>query len=160
MFSLYFPSFYFVFGACSYSGIDGVVSHALASRVRPKAMSSSARHHAKSAVPRVSLFKPHSLSADEETSAPWHPDAGTWTVQGPYAWVQGRRATSKVTATSGGRLTNRYAWVPGRPTRRACLGVNLPSTAGQARCRFFQLKFCSDFRGILMNLLLFLLCEF
>ena len=37
-----------------------------------------------------------------------------------------RRATSKVTATSGGRLTNRYAWVPGRPTRRACLGVNLP----------------------------------
>ena len=46
--------------------------------------------------------------------------------QGPYAWVQGRRATSKVTATSGGRLTNRYAWVPGRPTRRACLGVNLP----------------------------------
>ena len=112
VFSLYFPSFYFVFGACSYSGIDGVVSHALASRVRPKAMSSSARHHAKSAVPRVSLFKPHSLSADEETSAPWHPDAGTWTVQGPYAWVQGRRATSKVTATSGGRLTNRYAWVP------------------------------------------------
>ena len=48
------------------------------------------------------------------------------TAQGPYAWVQGRRATSKVTATSGGRLTNRYAWVPGRPTRRACLGVNLP----------------------------------
>ncbi len=47
-------------------------------------------------------------------------------IQGPYAWVQGRRATSKVTATSGGRLTNRYAWVPGRPTRRACLGVNLP----------------------------------
>ena len=47
-------------------------------------------------------------------------------VLGPYAWVQGRRATSKVTATSGGRLTNRYAWVPGRPTRRACLGVNLP----------------------------------
>ena len=46
--------------------------------------------------------------------------------QGLYAWVQGRRATSKVTATSGGRLTNRYAWVPGRPTRRACLGVNLP----------------------------------
>ena len=46
--------------------------------------------------------------------------------QGPYAWVQGRRATSKVTATSGGRLTNRYAWVAGRPTRRACLGVNLP----------------------------------
>ena len=46
--------------------------------------------------------------------------------QGPYAWVQGRRATSKVTATSGGRLTNRYAWVPGRPTRRACLGVKLP----------------------------------
>ena len=45
---------------------------------------------------------------------------------GPYAWVQGRRATYKVTATSGGRLTNRYAWVPGRPTRRACLGVNLP----------------------------------
>ena len=45
---------------------------------------------------------------------------------GPYAWVQGRRATSKVTATSGGRLTNRYAWVPGRPTRRACLGVSLP----------------------------------
>ena len=45
---------------------------------------------------------------------------------GPCAWVQGRRATSKVTATSGGRLTNRYAWVPGRPTRRACLGVNLP----------------------------------
>ena len=44
----------------------------------------------------------------------------------PYAWVQGRRATSKVTATSGGRLTNRYARVPGRPTRRACLGVNLP----------------------------------
>ena len=43
-----------------------------------------------------------------------------------YAWVQGRRATSKVTATSGGRLTNRYAWVAGRPTRRACLGVNLP----------------------------------
>ena len=43
-----------------------------------------------------------------------------------YAWVQGRRATSKVTATSGGRLTNRYAWVPGRPTRRACLGVKLP----------------------------------
>ena len=43
-----------------------------------------------------------------------------------FAWVQGRRATSKVTATSGGRLTNRYAWVPGRPTRRACLGVNLP----------------------------------
>ena len=34
--------------------------------------------------------------------------------------------SSKVTATSGGRLTNRYAWVPGRPTRRACLGVNLP----------------------------------
>ena len=48
------------------------------------------------------------------------------TNQGPYARVQGRRATSKVTATSGGRLTNRYAWVPGRPTRRACLGVNLP----------------------------------
>ena len=48
------------------------------------------------------------------------------TAVGPYAWVQGRRATSKVTATSGGRLTNRYAWVPGRPTRRACLGVNLP----------------------------------
>ena len=47
-------------------------------------------------------------------------------VLGPYAWVQGRRATSKVTATSGGRLTNRYAWVPGRPTRRACLEVNLP----------------------------------
>ena len=47
-------------------------------------------------------------------------------AQGPYAWVQGRRATSKLTATSGGRLTNRYAWVPGRPTRRACLGVNLP----------------------------------
>ena len=47
-------------------------------------------------------------------------------AQGPYAWVPGRRATSKVTATSGGRLTNRYAWVPGRPTRRACLGVNLP----------------------------------
>ena len=46
--------------------------------------------------------------------------------QGPYAWVQGRRATSKVTATSEGRLTKRYAWVPGRPTRRACLGVNLP----------------------------------
>ena len=45
---------------------------------------------------------------------------------GPYAWVHGRRATSKVTATSGGRLTNRYAWVPGRLTRRACLGVNLP----------------------------------
>ena len=44
---------------------------------------------------------------------------------GPYAWVQGRRATSTVTATSGGRLTNRYAWVAG-PTRRACLGVNLP----------------------------------
>ena len=43
--------------------------------------------------------------------------------QGPYAWVQGRRAISKVTATSGDRLTNRYA---GRPTRRACLGVNLP----------------------------------
>ena len=42
---------------------------------------------------------------------------------GPYAWVQGRRATSEVTATSRGRLTNRYAWVPGRP---ACLGVNLP----------------------------------
>ena len=53
-----------------------------------------------------------------------------WCVQsalpGPYAWVQGRRATSKVTSTSGGRLTNRYAWVPGRPTRRTCLGVNLP----------------------------------
>ena len=48
-----------------------------------------------------------------------------WSPQGQYAWVQGRRATSKVTATSGGRLTNRYAWVPGRPTRRACLGVNL-----------------------------------
>ena len=46
--------------------------------------------------------------------------------QGPYAWVHGRRATSKVTATSGGRLTNRYSWVPGRPTRRACLWVNLP----------------------------------
>ena len=46
--------------------------------------------------------------------------------QGPYAWVQGRRATSKVTATSGGRLTNRYAWVTGRPTRRACLGVKFP----------------------------------
>ena len=45
---------------------------------------------------------------------------------GPYAWVQGRRAPSKVTATSGGRLTNRYAWVAGRPTRRSCLGVNLP----------------------------------
>ena len=45
---------------------------------------------------------------------------------GAYAWVQGRRATSKVTATSGGRLTNRYVWVPGRPTRRACLWVNLP----------------------------------
>ena len=45
---------------------------------------------------------------------------------GPYAWVQGRRAASKVRATSGGRLTNRYAWVAGRPTRRACLGVNLP----------------------------------
>ena len=45
---------------------------------------------------------------------------------GPYAWVQGRRATSEVTATSRGRLTNRYAWVPGRPTCRACLGVNLP----------------------------------
>ena len=25
-----------------------------------------------------------------------------------------------------GTLTNRYAWVTGRPTRRACLGVNLP----------------------------------
>ena len=48
------------------------------------------------------------------------------TALGPYAWVQGRRATSKVTATSGGRLTNRYAWVAGRPTRHACLGVNLP----------------------------------
>ena len=47
-------------------------------------------------------------------------------TDGPAAWVQGRRATSKVTATSGGRLTNRYAWVPGRPTGRACLGVNLP----------------------------------
>ena len=48
-------------------------------------------------------------------------------VLGPYTWVQGRRAiTSKVTATSGGRLTKRYAWVPGRPTRRACLVVNLP----------------------------------
>ena len=47
-------------------------------------------------------------------------------VLGPYAWVQGRRATSKVRATSGGRLTNRYAWVAGRPTRRSCLGVNLP----------------------------------
>ena len=45
---------------------------------------------------------------------------------GPYAWVQGRRATSKVTATSGGRLTNRYAWVTGRLTRCAYLGVNLP----------------------------------
>ncbi len=53
-----------------------------------------------------------------------HLNAGV--ILGPYAWVQGRRATSKVTATSGGRLTNRYAWVPGRPTRRACLGVNLP----------------------------------
>ena len=52
--------------------------------------------------------------------------SATLVVLGPYAWVQGRRATSKVTATSGGRLTNRYAWVPGRPTRRACLGVNLP----------------------------------
>ena len=40
----------------------------------------------------------------------------------PWARMHG----SKVTATSGGRLTNRYAWVPGRPTRRACLGVNLP----------------------------------
>ena len=49
-----------------------------------------------------------------------------WMVLGPYAWVQGRRATYKVTATSRGRLTNRYAWVPGRPTRRTCLGVNLP----------------------------------
>ena len=37
-----------------------------------------------------------------------------------------RPAASKVTATSGGRLTNRYAWVAGRPTRHACLGVNLP----------------------------------
>ena len=37
-----------------------------------------------------------------------------------------KRATSKVTATSGGRLTNRYAWVPGRPSRRAGRGVNLP----------------------------------
>ena len=44
---------------------------------------------------------------------------------GPYAWVQGRRATSKVTATSGDRLTNRYAWATGRLTRRAYLGVNL-----------------------------------
>ena len=51
---------------------------------------------------------------------------GPYASLGPYAWVQGRRATSKVTATSGGRLTNRYAWVPGRPTRRACLGVKLP----------------------------------
>ena len=49
-----------------------------------------------------------------------------WHRQGPYAWVQGRRATSKVTATSRGRLTNRYAWATGRLTRRACLGVNLP----------------------------------
>ena len=48
------------------------------------------------------------------------------TVLGPYAWVPGRRATSKVTATSGGRLTNRYAWVTGRLARRAYLGVNLP----------------------------------
>jgi len=55
------------------------------------------------------------------------PRSWEWSIGlGPYAWVQGRRATSKVTATSGGRLTNRYAWVPGRPTRRACLGVNLP----------------------------------
>ena len=51
--------------------------------------------------------------------------AGTADLLGPNAWVQGRRTTSKVTATSGGRLTNRYAWVPGRPTRRASLGVNL-----------------------------------
>ena len=41
-------------------------------------------------------------------------------MYGPYAWVQGRRDTSR------GRLTNRYAWVTGRLTCRACLGVNLP----------------------------------
>ena len=45
---------------------------------------------------------------------------------GPYAWVQGRRATSKVTATSEDRLTHRYAWATGRLTRRAYLGVKLP----------------------------------
>ena len=44
---------------------------------------------------------------------------------GPYAWVQGRRATSKVTATSEDRLTHRYAWATGRLTRRAYFGVNL-----------------------------------
>ena len=44
---------------------------------------------------------------------------------GPYACVQGRRATSKVMATSGVRLTDLYAWVTGRLTRRACFEVNL-----------------------------------
>ena len=45
---------------------------------------------------------------------------------GPYAWVQGRCATSKVTATSPGRLTKHYAWVIGRLAHRSHLGVNLP----------------------------------
>ena len=49
--------------------------------------------------------------------SPQSPDTRRWAgrppcddnLLGPYAWVQGRRATSKATATSGGRLTNHYA---------------------------------------------------
>ena len=40
-----------VFGACSYSGTNGVVSHAFASSVTPRVKSSSAWHHAEPAVP-------------------------------------------------------------------------------------------------------------
>ena len=65
-----------------------------------------------------------SLSSGNNIPQPWA--IVTYSLLGLYAWVQGRRATSKVTATSGGRLTKRYAWVPGRPIRRAWLGVNLP----------------------------------
>ena len=54
------------------------------------------------------------------------PEVTVCGCRGPYAWVQGRRATSKVTATSGCRLTNRYAWVTGRLTRCTCLRINLP----------------------------------
>ena len=56
----------------------------------------------------------------------WGPCSSSCALQGSYVWVQGRRANSKVTATSGGRLTNHYAWVTGRLTRRGYLGVTLP----------------------------------
>ena len=83
--SLYFPSSYFPYGACSNSGTNSVCTHASpqgsCQEPCPAQCSITLRQPSPPSPPQVELFWCHALSVGKQTSASWHQDTGTKTVQ-------------------------------------------------------------------------------